>query len=246
MAKTVFERTEKKYRLDSRQYEQMLAGLLEHMHIDDYGKSTICSVYYDDCCDRLIRTSIQRPVYKEKLRVRSYGVPESDSIVFVELKKKFEGVVYKRRAAMHLHEAELWLAGGKPPEPRTQIISEIEWVRDFYRPEPRAFIAYDRIALVSESDPRLRVTFDSDIRARSTDLSLSAGDHGRQLLPDGQCIMEIKAPGAMPLWLCELLSRFEIYPSRFSKYGTYYQLLLAEQPEHKESKINSEREKQHV
>lgn len=225
MAKTVFERTEKKYRLNAGQYEQLLAGLLEHMKIDKYGQTTICSVYYDDHCDRLIRTSIQRPVYKEKLRVRSYGIPDPDTVVYVELKKKFKGVVYKRRAGMTLRDAEAYLSGGDPPGKSTQIINEITWVRDFYKPTPHVYIAYDRIALESENDPQLRVTFDSGIRARNTDLSLAAGDHGMELLPEGDRIMEIKAPGAIPLWLCELLNGLKIYPSRFSKYGTYYQML---------------------
>ncbi len=228
MAKTVFERTEKKYRLTAEQYEAVLAGMLEHMRVDSYGLTTISSVYYDDCTDRLIRTSIQRPIYKEKLRLRAYGLPERDSVVFVELKKKFKGVVYKRRAGMKLSDAEAYLAGGDPPGEGSQILSEITWVRDFYKPVPRAYIAYDRIALECPEEPRLRVTFDSDIRARSHDLSLSLGDHGTPLLPEGERIMEIKAPGAMPLWLCRLLSDNAVYPSRFSKYGTYYQSLLTQ------------------
>ncbi len=227
MAITVFERTEKKYRLTEEQYGQVMAGLSGRMRVDGYGLTTICSVYYDDRCDRLIRTSIQRPIYKEKLRLRSYGIPGREDTVFVELKKKFDGVVYKRRAAMRLCDAEDFLRGGDPPGDDSQIIREIAWVRDFYRPSPRAFIAYDRIALISDSDPQLRITFDSGIRGRSGDLTLSAGDSGIPLLPEGQRIMEIKAPGAMPLWLCDLLSGLKIYPTRFSKYGTYYQMLTA-------------------
>lgn len=235
MAKTVFERTEKKYRLSAQQYEQLLAVLLEHMKIDKYGETTICSVYYDDHCDRMIRTSIQRPVYKEKLRLRAYGIPDKDTVVYVELKKKFKGVVYKRRAGMKLCDAEAYLSGGDPPGERTQIINEITWVRDFYKPTPHVYIAYDRIALESEKDPQLRVTFDSRIRARSTDLSLAAGDHGQLLIPEGERLMEIKAPGAMPIWLCELLSELKIYPSRFSKYGTYYQMLTEKMMTEKEN-----------
>jgi len=228
MAKTVFERTEKKYRLTAEQYEKVLAGMLEHMNVDSYGETTICSVYYDDDCDRLIRTSIQKPVYKEKIRVRSYGIPDTDSTVYVELKKKFKGVVYKRRVGMKLSEAESYLAGGPPPGEPCQILNEITWVRDFYKPRPKAYIAYDRIALECPSDPRLRVTFDRNIRARSDNLSLAAGDGGEFLLPEGERIMEIKAPGAMPIWMCELLGSSGVYPSPFSKYGTYYQNLLKE------------------
>jgi len=170
--------------------------------------------------------------------VRAYGIPERDSTVYVELKKKFKGVVYKRRAGMKLHEAESFLAGGEPPGERTQIINEIAWVRDFYDLSPHVYIAYDRIALECPENPRLRVTFDSNVRARSHDLSLALGDHGQPLLPEGYRLMEIKAPGAVPMWLCDLLSELKIYPSRFSKYGTYYQQLIEEnlnQPKEKEN-----------
>ena len=226
MAKTVFERTEKKYRLTAEQYEAVLEGMLRHMRVDSYGETTICSVYYDDGTDRLIRASIERPVYKEKIRVRAYGIPSAQSTVFVELKKKFKGVVYKRRAGMKLSEAESYLAGGSHPGESTQILREITWVRDFYKPVPRAYIAYDRTALECPENPSLRVTFDRDLRARSHDLSLALGDHGQRLLPEGERIMEIKAPGAMPLWMTELLTANKVYPTRFSKYGTYYQSLL--------------------
>ena len=232
MAKTVFERTEKKYRLTAEQYEAVLAGMLEHMRVDSYGETTICSVYYDDHCDRMIRTSIQKPVYKEKIRLRAYGIPDSDTTVYVELKKKFKGVVYKRRVGMKLSEAESYLAGGEPPGESTQILREISWVRDFYKPVPRAYIAYDRIALECPEEPRLRVTFDSRIRARSDDLSLACGDRGELLLPEGERIMEIKVPGAMPMWMCDLLTRSHVYPTSFSKYGTYYQSLIAKEKNH--------------
>lgn len=232
MAKTVFERTEKKYRLTAAQYEAVLEGMLQHMRVDAYGETTICSIYYDDETDRLIRTSIERPVYKEKLRLRAYGIPDKDSTVYAELKKKFKGVVYKRRAGMKLSDAESYLAGGDYPGESTQIIREITWARDFYKPVPRAYIAYDRTALECPENPSLRVTFDRNIRARSHDLSLALGDHGRPLLPEGERIMEIKAPGAMPLWMTELLNRNGVYPTRFSKYGTYYQSLIIKENHH--------------
>ncbi len=226
MAKTVFERTEKKYRLTEQQYRSVMEGMLEHMRVDSYGKTTICSVYYDDSSDRMIRASVQKPVYKEKLRVRAYGIPDGESTVYVELKKKFKGVVYKRRAGMKLSDAEEYLAGGDPPGESTQILREISWVRDFYKPVPRAYIAYDRIALECPGTPGLRVTFDSDIRARSDDLSLALGDRGEPLLPEGERIMEIKVPASMPLWMSDLLTRCKVYPTSFSKYGTYYQKLI--------------------
>lgn len=219
---SVFERTEKKYRLDTQRYERVLATLLGRMRIDGYGLSTVCSLYYDDESDRMIRASLQRPVYKEKLRLRSYGVPTDGSEVFVELKKKLNGVVYKRRAAMPLAQARAFLNDGAPPDRESQIVREIDWVRTFYKPTPKVFIASDRIALESDEAPTLRVTFDSRIRARGYDLDLSLGDGGEPIISPDEYIMEIKTHGAMPLWLCSLLGENRVYPTSFSKYGTFY------------------------
>ena len=161
MAQTVFQRYEKKYLLDREQYTALRDQLSGRMREDRYGRYTICNIYYDTPDYQLIRASLEKPVYKEKLRLRSYRVPDSQSPVFLELKKKFDGVVYKRRAVLTQGEAQRFLWNGERPDGQEQILNEIGWAMQFYRPEPKVFIGYDRTALFSEEEPDLRVTFDT-------------------------------------------------------------------------------------
>lgn len=231
---TSFARIEKKYLVDERQYRALSAALAERMKPDEFGTYTICNIYYDTPDYRLIRASLDKPVYKEKLRLRSYGAVGESGRVFVELKKKYKGVVYKRRAAMPLAEARTWLENGGGA-PKSQIRREIDWFLQFYRPEPAVFLAYDREALACPETPGLRVTFDSGLRWREDRLDLSLGDDGAPLTDPGTRILEIKIPGAMPLWLCHQLDRLEIFPASFSKYGTYYKQQVLTHTERKEA-----------
>lgn len=218
---SVFTRMESKYLLGSDEYQAVLTALGKHMQEDEYGAYTICNIYFDTEDFALARNSIEKPLYKEKLRLRSYGVPDQGSPVFVELKKKFQGVVYKRREEMPLHEAKNLLLHGMRTKD-SQILREISAFLSFYRPVPKLCLSYDRTAFWSPEDPGLRVTFDSRIRCRDSDLDLTKGAWGRALLEEGQYLMEIKALRAMPLWLARLLSECGIYPTSFSKYGTCY------------------------
>lgn len=228
----VFKRYEKKYLLDGGTFRELFARLQDHMEPDRYGNTTVCNIYYDTPDHRLIRTSLEKPVYKEKLRLRSYGVPQKDAAVFVELKKKYKGVVYKRRIGMPLQEAERFLTGGESALRKTQIEKEIGWVLGYYpRLAPAMFLSYDRIASICTENPNLRITFDSRILWREDALDLSAGAWGRQLLQPGQRIMEIKIPGSMPLWLARLLDEYRVYPASYSKYGNAYLASLEEKQE---------------
>lgn len=217
-----FKRNEKKYLLSPERYEALWAELSPRLVPDEYFSSTVCSVYYDSDDYELIRRSIEAPVYKEKLRVRSYGVPVPDGTVFVELKKKFKGTVYKRRVQTTAERAEAWLAGRSPAPEDGQVCREIDWFLRMHKPVPKIFIACDREAYVADSAPELRFTFDRSIRWREEELSLCAGTHGTPLLGDGQVLMEIKIPDAAPLWLADTLSRLEVFPTGFSKYGNCY------------------------
>lgn len=220
---TSFKRVEKKYLLSGAQYEAVMNGIADRIRPDEYGESTICNIYYDTADFELIRNSIEKPIYKEKLRLRSYGVPTADSTVFLELKKKYKGVVYKRRCPMKLKQAEEYLSGGQPPTAdNTNTIRELDFFMKRYRLHPALFLAYDRCSYYSSEDSTLRITFDRRIRSRRTDMSLSAGDCGELLLPENTCLMEIKVSGSLPLWLTQVLSENSIYPTSFSKYGRIY------------------------
>ncbi len=220
---TSFQRLEKKYLISEEQYIELMKFIAENTRPDEYGESTICNIYYDTPDYLLIRNSIEKPVYKEKLRLRSYGVPTKDSVVFAEIKKKYKKVVYKRRAAMTLSQAEEYLSGGrKPPIDDENTLREIDFFLRRYDLSPALFLAYDRESYYSIDDDTLRITFDRRIRSRTTEISLSAGDHGELLLPENMYLMEIKVSGALPLRLAHIMSELGIFPVSFSKYGRVY------------------------
>ncbi|MBQ4100908.1 MAG: polyphosphate polymerase domain-containing protein, partial [Oscillospiraceae bacterium] len=171
----------------------------------------------------LIRRSIEHPVYKEKLRVRSYGKVEDDTTVFVELKKKYDGVVYKRRIDMPYKSVREYLCEGKLNIPKTQITNEIDYVLSFYgNINPSMYISYERAAYYSKTDSDFRITFDKNILWRDYDLTLKSEVYGKPLLSDDEMVLEVKTSLAMPLWLTQFLSKNKIYKASFSKYGNAY------------------------
>ena len=219
---TVFERTETKYIITLGQRRRLLELISGYIKADEYDESTVCSLYFDTDDYRLIRSSLDKPVYKEKLRLRSYSTPKQESKVFLELKKKYSGVVYKRRETLRYREAMGYLRTGVAPVD-TQIMREIDWAMRYYKGlKPKMFIAYDRTAFYSKTDHELRITFDKNVRYRTDDLDLASGSYGERILDHDKCIMEIKALNSMPLWLVDALGALGILPGSFSKYGTAY------------------------
>ena len=239
----IFKRIEKKYLLSEAQYEALFQRIGAHLKPDAFGRSTVMSLYLDTPDSRIIRNSIEAVDYKEKLRLRSYGTAGADSTVFLELKKKYGGVVYKRRAAMTLREAERYLRMGiKPYE--SQIMSELDWAIRFYgRPKAAMLIACEREAWFDEAHPDLRMTFDRNIRYRENELRLDRGSAGIGLLPKDRVLLEIKTAGAMPLWLADALDAEGVLPGSFSKYGEAYLRTLEKK---KRSVVIIEGGKRHV
>ena len=197
---------------------------------DSFGRSTICNIYMDTPEYLMIRRSIDRPVYKEKLRLRSYGLATPDSRVFLELKKKYESVVYKRRVPITEQEAEAFLFHGDRVAGETcreqQIWNEIEYTMAHYgNLQPAVFLSYDREAFYCKGDRDVRLTFDENILWRDYDISLCSGIYGASILDRNQVLMEIKTGTAIPLWLTEILSKNRIYKTTFSKYGNAYKAI---------------------
>ena len=224
---SVFQRYELKYLLTRQQQETVLREMQPHMALDQYGKTVIRNVYYDTDNHLLIRRSIEKPAYKEKLRLRSYSQADSDTPVFVELKKKYDSVVYKRRLSMAEGQAMNWLRGEEIFSSTSQISREIDYFRDFYGSlRPTVFLSYERYAYYAKDGSDFRVTFDDRILCRETELSLTAPIYGASLLPEDMVLMEIKCSGGIPLWMTQLLSRERIYKTSFSKYGTAYRTLI--------------------
>ncbi len=230
MGGSIFERIEKKYIITDSQYDGLRKCISEYCVPDEYPDSYIYNIYYDTDDDRIVRDSAGKPIYKEKLRLRAYALPKDDTKVFVELKKKFKGVVYKRRIMLPYKAAVEFLNEGKSPPERTQIVREIEYFMDYYKGiHPAMFISYHRLSYISTDGTASRITFDSEITYRTDDLRLDKGIYGVPLLENGTRLMELKILGSMPLWLSKALDECRIFPTTFSKFGTAYNQLLAEQ-----------------
>lgn len=226
----VFNRYENKYMLNEQTFHKLQHRISDYMEPDDYNKNgetyTITNLYYDTRNSDLIRASLEKPKYKEKLRLRAYGVPDSESEVYAEIKKKVNSLVNKRRSALQLDEAYEFLQTGRMPELRPchnrQVLGEISYMLEQRKLYPTLYLAYDRCAYFGLGQHDLRVSFDRNIRARRYDLRLEDGDYGELLLDEGLWVMEIKVVNSIPMWLCSLLSENKIYPTSFSKYGTEY------------------------
>ena len=224
---TVFKRYELKYLLTMAQKETVLKAMQPYMTLDKYGKTTIRNLYYDTATYLLIRRSIEKPAYKEKLRIRSYSRIEGDSTAFVELKKKYKSVVYKRRISLPYTDATAWLSREKHPAKHTQIANEIDYFLDYYGSlHPTVFLSYEREAYYCNDGSDFRVTFDDNILCRQEELSLDSEVYGTSILPEGKVLMEIKCSGGIPLWMIHVLSEEKIYKTSFSKYGTAYGMLI--------------------
>ena len=224
---TVFKRYELKYLLTEAQKETVLRGMQSYMTLDKYGRTTIRNLYYDTDTYLLIRRSIEKPAYKEKLRIRSYRRVDGDGTAFVELKKKYKSVVYKRRISLPYAEATAWLSREKHPAKHTQIANEIDYFLDYYGSlHPTVFLSYERKAYYCNDGSDFRVTFDDNILCRQEDLSLESEVYGTPILPEGKVLMEIKCSGGIPLWMTHVLSEEKIYKTSFSKYGTAYGTLI--------------------
>ncbi len=219
---TVMQRYEWKYILSAEQTQFFIERLTGHMEPDAYGLTTISSLYYDTPDKALIRTSIEKPEFKEKIRLRAYGHVTEASPVFLELKRKAFGLVYKRRVQTTIPEAEQFFAGTRSLGEDGQIDREITYFRDYYRSlVPSCMILYNRTAYY-EPDGDLRLTIDRNPRYRTDALRLDHAPIGVPLLAPGDTILEIKIQDTIPLWLVRILSEGKIRRSSISKYGEAY------------------------
>lgn len=231
MAVEVFNRVEQKYLLSQEDFDVLLPLLNQHMNPDAYnadGKGYLISnLYFDTSSDELIIKSLEKPVYKEKLRLRSYGqVKDFSETVYLEIKKKFDGVVYKRRTQLTLRQAYDFIQGRDIPRDdekiNYQVLEEIKNMMLRYELKPKVFIAYERLAFFSKTDSDFRLTLDKNILTRRNDLKLESEIYGEKLLKDGEWIMEAKAFKSFPLWFAHFLTERKIYRTSFSKYGNEF------------------------
>lgn len=231
MVQEVFNRTEKKYLLDKNKAEKLMEKASTYIKSAEYPYTKICNIYYDTQNKELIRKSMEKPLYKEKIRLRSYGVPNKKDKVFFEIKKKFDGVVTKRRIALTLNQAYNYLEKGTIPKSNKnkQIFKEIDYCFKKYNLIPSMYISYERYSYCGRENKDFRITFDTNIISRDYDLKLEQGDYGEKLIRNNTYLMEVKCTGSMPVWFAQILSELEIYPISFSKYGKIYQKSLKEE-----------------
>lgn len=205
----------------------MLAAMLPYMKLDNYGHTTIRNIYFDTDSYRLVRNSIDKPVYKEKLRIRSYKQVSAQDKVFIELKKKYNDIVYKRRESLSQLETLEWIVRETPFPKATQIGNEIDYFFEHYESlKPKVFLSYEREAFYALDGSDFRVTFDENILARQEELSLSREVWGEPLMDENNVLMEIKTSGGIPLWMTRVLTQEKLYKTSFSKYGTAYEKLI--------------------
>lgn len=222
----IFKRVEKKYIISKEQYKKIKELIKNQMIEDEHGKSTICNIYFDTEQYELIRHSITKPVYKDKIRLRSYNIPKLENYVFLEVKRKYKDVVSKRRIQMQLKDFYEYIRNSNSIE-ETQIKKELDYYFKYYKLEPKMFLSYYRRAYYDKDNRDFRLTFDSNVIAREYDLNIEKGNYGTNILEKDKYIMEVKTLGAMPIWFVYILNQLKVCPCGFSKYGeAYTQLIL--------------------
>lgn len=238
MAINTFARKEIKFLLNMNQYHELMETISEYMNPDKYcigGKEYgIYNIYYDTSDDFLIRESLAKPYYKEKIRLRSYYSPaEPDAPVFLEIKKKIGGIVTKRRVSMTLAESDEYFATRRKPEIKKyitgQVFTELDAFLNHYPIIPKQYISYQREAFFGKDNKDFRLTFDRKITERRYDLHLSNESYGNYIIGADQRLMEVKVGDSMPAWLVQKLSELGIYKTSFSKYGRAYANFVKEQ-----------------
>ena len=226
MYQAIFSRVEKKYLLNENEYNLLMIALDGKIKKDKNYFSTICNLYLDTKNYDLVKTSIEKTIYKEKFRIRSYNKQELEDTVFFEIKKKYKDIVSKRRIKMKLEDVYEYLEEGILKNYDSQIMKEIDYSIKRYGLIPSAYIAYERYSYLDNDNTGLRITFDTNLRYRDDELRLEYGSSGKLLFDKPMYIMEVKTLGGLPIWFSNILSELKIYPNSFSKYGNVYKKYL--------------------
>ncbi len=245
----VFERKEMKYRLCATQLESLISAFETRLLPDERGITLVRSLYFDTPAHDLIARSMESPLYKEKLRLRVYGqASEPGTPAFLEIKKKFKGIVYKRRVLVSIGAAHLIIEGASLSEAlaahplndealaaealtphREQIAREIAFfIQRHDARRPSILTQCERQAFTS-SDGDLRVTIDRNLSYKANPQSIADTHFAIPLIPQTEAVMELKCTHALPLWLAGELSAVCAYKQSFSKCGTAYGHSVSEQ-----------------
>ena len=225
----IFRRVEEKYIINKSQFKKINELLKEYMVEDEHGQSKICNIYFDSNQHDLGRRTISKPFFKEKVRLRSYNTPNKESKVYLEIKRKCDGVVGKRRIEMKLDEFNSYIKNSNSVSNQNkQIKMELDYCFKLYGLKPAMYVSYDRIAYYEKNNPDFRITFDNNIVAREENLNLEKGSYGESIMENDKYIMEVKTLSAMPIWFVRILNSLNIIPGSFSKYGEAYKQFVLE------------------
>lgn len=229
----VFNRIEKKYLITNNDKKELLKSIRKNMKKDNYHKSKVINLYFDTDNYDLIIQSIDQPIFKHKLRARSYGRYDR---VFLEIKTKIRekdmNPGFKRRVMITHSDFDEFIAGKITMEKLAkrsietnndiQIAREVDYYFKHFKLKPKIMVIYNRESYKDENG--LRITFDEDLKYRTEDLSFNKRKRDKIYFKDERCIiLEVKAHGVLPLWLVHEFSRLHIYPQQFSKVGKIYQ-----------------------
>lgn len=226
MYANVFKRVEEKYLLTKEKKKELFKLINKNIKKDIYYETTICNIYFDNKEKDLTINSLEKPLYKDKVRLRSYGIPSLDSNVFLEIKNKYDGIVGKRRIMIKLKDYYDYIEGKYNND--NQIMKEIDYLFKYYKLEPFKYVGYHRFSYIDKETEKIRITFDDNLTGRGYDLKLEKGLFGDKCFNNDEIIMEIKTENSMPLWLVNALSELKIYPVSFSKLGSIYNRELME------------------
>lgn len=232
----IFARTEKKYLLTKKQYETLVELLKDELMEEKYHRYKICNIYYDTDKYDLFRLSNEKPIYKEKLRLRSYGTPKQEDLVFLEIKKKYNGIVYKRRIDLPLNKAYNFISDKNNLFDESINAKEIKYLLKRYSLKPKVYLSYNRETWIWKNDLDFRITFDTNIKYRLNEVDLIKGDFGEYVLNDEMVLMELKSINNLPIEFVKVLSKIEAYPISFSKIGTVYKNIILPQLNMKDKK----------
>ncbi len=219
-----FKRHEMKYKLTFSQYNCLVDLMKQYMQIDEYKRNKITNIYYDTEDYKVIRNSLEKPKYKEKLRMRMYGDTEKNDKVFIELKKKFKGIVYKRRIILNKNDDIFEI---EKINLDNQVLKEIKYFLSLYNYiKPMIHLSYYREAYKSLEDSEFRMTFDFDIKVRNKDVTFLSSEYDKSILDDNTVILEVKTVSGLPNWFLGFLKGKDIKQTSFSKYGEAYKKYL--------------------
>lgn len=233
MAKEVFNRYELKYIVNKALYKELLQALQGHVFMDKHGDQDgyymVMNLYYDTADHLFFNETVNRQQFRQKLRLRGYNHINRDSNVFLEIKKKYRGVVYKRRTLLKLPEAYAFLADTLSKKDyslydasNTQILGEVDFLKQFYQLEPKVIVSYDRQAFQGIHEEDLRVTFDRNLLKRETDLRIESRSDGELFMDPSLYVLEVKVNDRIPLWLSHILNDFQCWRQGYSKYTSSY------------------------